>query len=151
MPSESWALYRSYSFLRVVFLSWSPTSRPSTLSNPSCRTATPLRLKIFWIATISSRFYQAKGPTVSNCFLAEVAPCHINLLVFSGLLSQAYWLSSRSSSWFVRFFYDLLFMDLKITCSTVSECSWPMSFFDRFFPVLGSNFGLGALGIFQCL
>ncbi len=33
----------------------------------------------------------------------------------------------------------------------MSECSWPMPFFDRFFPVLGSNFGLGALGIFQCL
>ncbi|ESK90209.1 hypothetical protein Moror_7743 [Moniliophthora roreri MCA 2997] len=33
----------------------------------------------------------------------------------------------------------------------LSECSWPMPFFDRFFPVLGSNFGLGALGIFQCL
>ncbi|KAF9532759.1 hypothetical protein CPB83DRAFT_873806 [Crepidotus variabilis] len=33
----------------------------------------------------------------------------------------------------------------------LSECSWPMAFFDRFFPVLGSNFGLGALGIFQAL
>ncbi|KAG9226532.1 hypothetical protein CCMSSC00406_0005801 [Pleurotus cornucopiae] len=33
----------------------------------------------------------------------------------------------------------------------LSELSWPMKFFDRFFPVLGSNFGLGALGIFQCL
>lgn len=33
----------------------------------------------------------------------------------------------------------------------LSEISWPMSFFDRFFPVLGSEFGLGALGIFQCL
>ncbi|KAF7305150.1 hypothetical protein MKEN_01230200 [Mycena kentingensis (nom. inval.)] len=33
----------------------------------------------------------------------------------------------------------------------LSELSWPMSFFDRFFPVLGSNFGLGALGIFQAL
>ena len=33
----------------------------------------------------------------------------------------------------------------------MSECSWPLSFFDRFFPVLGSEFGLGALGIFQCL
>ncbi|KAL0946452.1 hypothetical protein HGRIS_012675 [Hohenbuehelia grisea] len=32
-----------------------------------------------------------------------------------------------------------------------SEVSWPIKFFDRFFPVLGSNFGLGALGIFQCL
>nr|GAT50020.1 predicted protein [Mycena chlorophos] len=33
----------------------------------------------------------------------------------------------------------------------LSELSWPMAFFDRFFPVLGSNFGLGALGIFQAL
>lgn len=33
----------------------------------------------------------------------------------------------------------------------LSEISWPMSFFDRFFPVLGSQFGLGALGIFQGL
>ncbi|KAJ3576858.1 hypothetical protein NP233_g132 [Leucocoprinus birnbaumii] len=33
----------------------------------------------------------------------------------------------------------------------LSEISWPMKFFDRYFPVLGSDFGLGALGIFQCL
>ncbi|KIM48668.1 hypothetical protein M413DRAFT_437852 [Hebeloma cylindrosporum] len=33
----------------------------------------------------------------------------------------------------------------------LSECSWPMTFFDRFFPVLGTKFGLGPLGIFQCL
>jgi len=33
----------------------------------------------------------------------------------------------------------------------LSEIEWPMSFFERFFPVLGSSFGLGALGIFECL
>ncbi|KAJ7355911.1 hypothetical protein DFH08DRAFT_922760 [Mycena albidolilacea] len=33
----------------------------------------------------------------------------------------------------------------------LSELSWPAVFFDRFFPVLGAGFGLGALGIFQCL
>ncbi|TFY74162.1 hypothetical protein EWM64_g9849, partial [Hericium alpestre] len=33
----------------------------------------------------------------------------------------------------------------------LSEVEWPLSFFDRFFPVLGSDFGLGALGIFQGL
>ncbi|KAJ7237442.1 hypothetical protein B0H12DRAFT_1057264 [Mycena haematopus] len=33
----------------------------------------------------------------------------------------------------------------------LSEIGWPAVFFDRFFPVLGANFGLGALGIFQCL
>ncbi|KAF8801601.1 hypothetical protein BYT27DRAFT_7341777 [Phlegmacium glaucopus] len=44
---------------------------------------------------------------------------------------------------------------LLIICQTVilflSEVSWPMAFFNRYFPVLGSDFGLGALGIFQCL
>lgn len=33
----------------------------------------------------------------------------------------------------------------------LSEIGWPAAFFDRFFPVLGPTFGLGALGIFQCL
>jgi len=33
----------------------------------------------------------------------------------------------------------------------LSEVGWPSSFFDRFFPVLGAGFGLGALGIFQGL
>jgi len=39
----------------------------------------------------------------------------------------------------------------QVTILFLSEISWPMSFFDRFFPVLGSQFGLGALGIFQAL
>lgn len=38
-----------------------------------------------------------------------------------------------------------------LSMKSVSEISWPMKFFDRYFPVLGSEFGLGALGIFQCL
>jgi hypothetical protein len=33
----------------------------------------------------------------------------------------------------------------------LSECGWPMSAFDRFFPVLGASFGLGPLGVFECL
>ncbi|PPQ74785.1 hypothetical protein CVT26_004893 [Gymnopilus dilepis] len=33
----------------------------------------------------------------------------------------------------------------------LSEVSWPMAFFDKYFPVLGTKFGLGPLGIFQCL
>lgn len=32
-----------------------------------------------------------------------------------------------------------------------SEIGWPMAFFNRFFPVLGDDFGLGALGVIQCL
>ncbi|KIM57393.1 hypothetical protein SCLCIDRAFT_1219434 [Scleroderma citrinum Foug A] len=33
----------------------------------------------------------------------------------------------------------------------LSEVGWPSSFFDRFFPVLGRDFGVGALGVMQCL
>ena len=33
----------------------------------------------------------------------------------------------------------------------LSEIGWPAAFFAKYFPVLGPDFGLGALGIFQCL
>ncbi|KAF5376129.1 hypothetical protein D9615_007712 [Tricholomella constricta] len=33
----------------------------------------------------------------------------------------------------------------------MSEFGWPASFFNRYFPVLGKDFGLGALGVMQCL
>ena len=33
----------------------------------------------------------------------------------------------------------------------LSEIGWPSAFFDRFFPVLGDGFGVGALGVIQCL
>jgi len=44
-----------------------------------------------------------------------------------------------------------LFIIFQLVFLLFSEISWPMSFFDRFFPVLGSQFGLGPLGIFQAL
>lgn len=33
----------------------------------------------------------------------------------------------------------------------LSEFTFPAKFFERYFPVLGENFGLGPLGVFQCL
>jgi len=33
----------------------------------------------------------------------------------------------------------------------MSEIGWPAPFFETYFPVLGKEFGLGALGVFQCL
>ncbi|RPD63313.1 hypothetical protein L226DRAFT_533176 [Lentinus tigrinus ALCF2SS1-7] len=33
----------------------------------------------------------------------------------------------------------------------MSEVGWPAAFFNRFFPILGDDFGLGALGVIQCL
>jgi hypothetical protein len=33
----------------------------------------------------------------------------------------------------------------------ISELGWFTPFFDKFFPVLGKDFGLGATGLFQCL
>lgn len=42
-----------------------------------------------------------------------------------------------------------LLIIFQVVILIMSEVGWPMPLFDRFFPVLGSNFGLGALGIFQ--
>jgi len=33
----------------------------------------------------------------------------------------------------------------------LSEVGYPEKFFNRFFPVLGPNFGLGPLGVMECL
>lgn len=44
-----------------------------------------------------------------------------------------------------------LFIAFQLVFLLLSELSWPIAFFNRFFPVLGSEFGLGALGIFQTL
>ncbi|KAI0784399.1 hypothetical protein C8Q75DRAFT_780028 [Abortiporus biennis] len=44
-----------------------------------------------------------------------------------------------------------LLIIFQVIALIMSEIGWPAVFFDKFFPVLGSSFGLGALGIFQCL
>ncbi|KZS89332.1 hypothetical protein SISNIDRAFT_469373 [Sistotremastrum niveocremeum HHB9708] len=44
-----------------------------------------------------------------------------------------------------------LFILFECIVLLLAEVEWPMKFFDTYFPVLGSGFGLGALGIFQCL
>lgn len=44
-----------------------------------------------------------------------------------------------------------LFIIFQIIVLLLSEIGWPMGFFNRYFPVLGDDFGLGPLGIFQCL
>lgn len=33
----------------------------------------------------------------------------------------------------------------------LSEIGWPSAFFQKFFPVLGNEFGVGALGVIECL
>ena len=44
-----------------------------------------------------------------------------------------------------------LLIIFQIIVLILSEVGWPLAFFDRYFPVLGSDFGLGPLGIFQGL
>ena len=39
----------------------------------------------------------------------------------------------------------------QVIALTLSELGWPMRFFEAYFPVLGRNFGVGALGVIQCL
>jgi len=44
-----------------------------------------------------------------------------------------------------------LLIIVQVIILLLSEVGWPSAFFSRFFPVLGKEFGLGALGIIQCL
>ncbi|KAJ6456189.1 hypothetical protein C8R45DRAFT_943843 [Mycena sanguinolenta] len=44
-----------------------------------------------------------------------------------------------------------LLITFQVIILLLSEIGWPAVFFDKYFPVLGGNFGVGALGIFQCL
>lgn len=44
-----------------------------------------------------------------------------------------------------------LLIIFQVIMIVLSEVGWPQVFFDRFFPVLGNEFGLGALGIMQVL
>lgn len=44
-----------------------------------------------------------------------------------------------------------LLITFQVVMLFLSEIGWPIKFFDTYFPVLGSKFGAGALGIFQCL
>ncbi|KAF9649522.1 hypothetical protein BDM02DRAFT_3113535 [Thelephora ganbajun] len=44
-----------------------------------------------------------------------------------------------------------LFIIAQVTILAFSELGWFKHLFDRFFPVVGPEFGLGPLGVFQCL
>ena len=44
-----------------------------------------------------------------------------------------------------------LLITLQVVALILSEIGWPLAFFNRFFPVLGSEFGLGPLGAMECL
>ncbi|KAF8494439.1 hypothetical protein F5888DRAFT_658555 [Russula emetica] len=46
---------------------------------------------------------------------------------------------------------NLLLIIFQVIALMFSEVGWFMAFFNRFFPVLGSDFGLGPLGVIQCL
>jgi len=44
-----------------------------------------------------------------------------------------------------------LFIIFQVIVLFLSELGWPAKFFNRYFPVLGKDFGLGALGLIQML
>jgi len=44
-----------------------------------------------------------------------------------------------------------LLIIFQVVILIMSEMGWPAVFFDRYFPILGKDFGVGALGLFQCL
>lgn len=85
--------------------------------------------------------------------VTTLSACHTHLLFFVPLTIT----ESRNSTvpnqtggvfWAV---VNRLLIITQIVILILSECNWPASAFDRFFPVLGTGFGLGPLGVFECL
>jgi len=44
-----------------------------------------------------------------------------------------------------------LLIIFQVVVLVMSEVGWPAVFFDKYFPILGKDFGVGALGLIQCL
>jgi len=77
-----------------------------------------------------------------------------NTTISAGLLNCDYIAGSTVPNQAAGVFWAIinrLFIIFQVIILFLSEIGWPIAFFERFFPVLGPTFGLGALGIFQCL
>ncbi|KAH7872601.1 uncharacterized protein C8R40DRAFT_474720 [Lentinula edodes] len=109
-----------------------------------------------------NRFMAAKGSDVSasNSTITDMLNCDYIECVFNfpDCNNPTNWFSSRRDSTVPNqpagIFWAVLNRLLIIGQTVVlvlSELGWPSKFFDRFFPVLGKDFGLGALGVIQCL
>ncbi|TFY62261.1 hypothetical protein EVJ58_g3982 [Rhodofomes roseus] len=94
-----------------------------------------------------------------NAFIAEGS--HQDILVSSGNSTQTEDCSDMDyvpgstvpnqpagAFWAVL---NRLLIIFQVIVLVMSEAGWPSAFFSRFFPVLGDDFGLGALGVIQCL
>ena len=136
MPSASLALFPSSSSSRAASWSWLETSLLSTtfLTTPK----PPGRLLIsYWRDVITSSAHHSL-----SCFLLAVPNLQPN--------PRNSTVPNQTGGVFWAVVNQLLIIT-QVVILILSECGWPMSAFDRFFPVLGSAFGLGPLGVFECL
>jgi len=89
-----------------------------------------------------------------NRFIAEDKIVDANNSTVTNLMDNDYIVGSTVPNQPAGAFWAVLNRLLIIGQAVVlimSELGWPGAFFDRYFPVLGKDFGLGALGIMQCL
>ena len=73
------------------------------------------------------------------------------ILVVTGLGGRRLPLARAVVLVVVLVFLVVIFPLVIVIVLILSEVGWPAAFFRTYFPVLGPDFGLGALGIFQCL
>ncbi|KAF8811275.1 hypothetical protein BYT27DRAFT_6462146 [Phlegmacium glaucopus] len=102
-----------------------------------------ISLVLVFSSTIMVMVTNVKAVNVFEAHKAHSTMIGCNYIVGSTIANQpagVFWAINASLS--IIFQTIILFL---------SEISCSMAFFDRFFPVLGSSFGLGVLGLFQCL
>ncbi|KAF7324358.1 hypothetical protein MSAN_02522300 [Mycena sanguinolenta] len=88
-----------------------------------------------------NRFQEGKAATTTNATAEDIL--NADYIVDSTVPNQP-----AGVFWAV---VNRLLIIFQVVVLIFSEFGWPSAFFDRFFIILGRDFGLGPLGIVQCL
>ncbi|KAJ7270771.1 hypothetical protein B0H12DRAFT_1008920 [Mycena haematopus] len=87
-----------------------------------------------------NRFQEGKAATTTNATAEDI---NADYIIDSTVPNQP-----AGIFWAV---VNRLLIIFQVIVLILSEFGWPSAFFNRFFPVLGKDFGLGPIGIVQCL
>ncbi|KAJ7095894.1 hypothetical protein B0H15DRAFT_921179 [Mycena belliarum] len=116
------------------------------------RTLSIIGLLLVFSSNVVTLFHDVQA--VNRFHTGEAAPDSATNATTADILNSDYITGSTVPNQPAGVFWAVLNRLLIITQVIVlllSEIGWPAAFFNRFFPVLGDDFGLGALGIIECL
>jgi len=95
-----------------------------------------------------NRFMAARNDTSSTNSTSTTANATVQMSDYDYILGSTVPNQPAGVFWAVL---NRLFIIFQVLVLILSEIGFPSSFFTRYFPILGKNFGLGALGLIQML